>query len=351
MSTRVDGVNDMSKKRFATMWLLAAALAACSGGTTTEDTTETAPPTTAVVETTTTVEETTTTTVPETTTTTAGTTTTGASGGEGDLSIIQEAMAQSSEQKPARIEGTMEISGMEGAGDAVLEMPFSMSVDNATGNSAIVMDFSGMAELGGAEIPAEFGDLFGDFEIRSIDGTDYIKFGFFNTFLGADTEWVSTPSEGEDVADDFGTSAPNDPAQYLDSLSDAEGEVENLGTEDLRGTQVTHYRVLVDSDYLADLSEEERAELEAQGPLPTGEFPLEVWIDDERTIHRFLMTIDGESVTEESLEGTEAFGSMTMQFDFFDFGGSVEIEAPPADQVTDMESLEGGFFGPTPSAP
>jgi hypothetical protein len=345
----------MSKKRIAIMWLLAAALAACSGGTTTEDTTDTAPSTTAVVETTTTtVAETTTTSVPATTTTAAAaapTTTTGASGGEGDLSIIQEAMAQSSEQKPARIEGTMEISGMEGAGDAVLEMPFSMSVDNATGNSAMIMDFSGMAELGGEEIPAELGDLFGDFEIRSIDGTDYIRFGFFNTFLGADTDWVSTPSEGDDVADDFGTSAPNDPAQYLDSLSDAEGDVEELGTEELRGTQVTHYRVLVDADYLADLSEEERAELEAQGPLPTGEFPLEVWIDDERTIHRFLMTIDGGSVTQESLDGTEAFGTMTMQFDFFDFGDSVEIEAPPADQVTDMESLEGGFFGPTPSVP
>lgn len=326
---------------------LALALVACGDDGSAETTVSTTPQETTTIqaETTTTVSETTTTQADTTTTTTTPeTTSTAASEASGDLSTIQSAMDQTSQLEPARVEGVMSVSGMEGTGGATFEMPFSVAIDNETGNSSMVMDFSGMAEIAGEEIPAEFSDLFGEFEIRTVDGVDYIKFGFLNMFMGAETEWVSTPNEGEELAQDFGTSAPNDPTQYLESLSDVEGQVEDLGREELRGTEVTHYRLQVDAEsYLSDLSEEERAELNQQGPLPTGQFPLELWIDDDGLVHRFLMTIDGSAVAEESVAEGESFDTMTMQFDFFDFGGSVTIEAPPADQVTDLDSLEGGF--------
>lgn len=329
---------------------LTVALAACAGEAEVDTTTSTAPAeTTTTVADTTTTEADTTTTEAQTTTTAAETTTTSGSEATGDLSAIQSALAQSSELQPARVEGLMTISGMEGAGQTTVEMPFSLSIDNETGNSAMVMDFSGMADVAGEELPPEFADMFGEFEIRTVDGVDYIKFGFLNMFMGAETEWVSTPSEGEDVAGDFGATAPDDPTAYLESFSDIEGQVEDLGREDLRGIEVTHYRVQVDSDsYLSQLSPEEREELEAQGPLPTGTFPLELWIDDDGVVHRFSMTVDGNAVVEESVGEGETFETMTMQFDFFDFGGSVSIEAPPADQVTDIESLENAFgFGTT----
>lgn len=333
--------------------LVALAVAAC-GGDAADDTTSTtaAEPATTAAAPDTTEAAAPTTTAGDTTTTTEATTTTSGSEATGDLSVVQSALSQSADAAPSRVEGTISVIGMEDMEGAAFELPFSATVDAESGNSAVVMDFTGMGEIAGEEIPAEFGDLFGEFEIRTVDGTDYIKFGFFTTFLGSETEWVSQPSTTEDdLADDFGTTAPNDPTAYLESLSDAEGSVEVLGREDVRGFDTTHYRVTVDAGYLESLSDEERAELEAQGPLPVEEFPLELWVDDDGLVHRMRIEVLGDAVaeTDEDLEG---FESMTMVFDYFDFGQSVTIEPPPADQVTPIDELSGGFgLGSVPTTP
>lgn len=324
-------------------------VAACGSGTG-ETTTSTVPSTTAAPEVTTTTAG-----AETTTTTTAGeTTTTAAPEATGDLGLIQAAMAQSAESAPSRIEGTISMTGVD-AGDGSLidvDMPFSVRTDPATGDTAMVMDFGAMAEaMGGAgEVPAEMADLLGEMEVRQIGETVYLKFPFLTGFMGAETEWVSMPAEeGGDLTGGMsGGANPSDPTSFLDSLSEANGTVDEVGPEDVRGISTTKYRVVIDENWQDQLSPEQLAELEEQGPLPETSFPMDLWIDDDGLVQRMAMEVTAEDVAESAGEGTEDFQSMTMTFDFFDFGQPVTIEAPPADQVTDFADMEGAFGTPAP---
>ena len=315
-------------------------LAACSSGA--SDATSSTAPTTAAAG-----EPTTTSTVAETTTTTiAATTTTGAAPqATGDLSVIQAAMAKSAESAPSRIEGVISMVGVD-PGDGVpvdIEMPFSVQTDAATGNTAMVMDFGAMAGAMGStgEMPAEVAELMGSMEVRQIGDTVYLKFPLITAFMGAQTEWVSMPAEeGAGLAGSMGAgAAPSDPTSFLGSLSDAEGTVEELGSEDVRGFSTTRYRVVVDDSWREQLTAEELADLEAQGPLPETSFPMDLWIDGDGLVHRMAMDVTSEDVP----ESEDEFESMTMTFDFFDFGQTVTIEPPPADQVTDVSEVAGPF--------
>lgn len=326
----------LKPKKLSLALALALVVAAC-GGAAEESTT------TAVEETTTTTAaESTTTTAPITSTTTPATTTSEAGGSEtsGDLAALQSAMAQTVESAPSRVEGVIRMVGLADAPVSEVEMPFSVITDPATGDSSMVMDFGAMAAIGGEEIPPEMADLMGSMEVREIGDTVYMKFPFFTAFLGAETEWVSMPAEQSDMADDVTpNTAPSDPGAFLESFKEAEGEVEVVGPEEIRGISTTHYRIMIDEQWAETLTEEEMGDLEEQGFSPDATFPLDLWVDDDGLVHR--MSIVAEASQLEDAEGE--FESMAMTFDFFDFGEPVTIEPPPADQVTDMEELMGGF--------
>jgi hypothetical protein len=325
----------MKSKMLSVVLALALVLAACGGGA--EETT-----TTAAENTTTTEGSPTSTAASYTTSTSAATTSTEAGGSEasGDLAALQAAMAQTVESAPSRVEGVIRMVGLADAPVSEVEMPFSVVTDPATGDSSMVMDFGAMATIGGEEIPPEMADLMGSMEVREIGDTVYMKFPFFTAFLGADTEWVSMPAEQSDMADDVTpNTAPTDPGAFLESFQEAEGEVEVVGPEEIRGISTTHYRIMIDEQWAETLTEEEMGDLEEQGFSPDATFPLDLWVDDDGLVHR--MSIVAEASQLEDAEGE--FESMTMTFDFFDFGQPVTIEPPPADQVTDMDELMGGF--------
>jgi hypothetical protein len=214
--------------------------------------------------------------------------------------------------------------------------------DPVSGNTAMTMDLSSMGAAMGEDTPPELADLFGKLEIRQIDDTVYLSFPFFTAFLGAETDWIAMPADAESsVTADMGTGAtPSDPTSFLESLSKAGGQVEDLGVEDVHGFSTHHYRVIVDQDWRDQLSAEELSALEGQGPLPTGSFPLDVWVDDDGLAHRMSIEMDGGSV---ATSPDEQFDSLTMTFDFYDFGKQVTIDPPPADQVTDVADLSGPF--------
>lgn len=326
---------------------MALVLAACGGDTAAETTTST---TAADDVSSTTAEDATTTTAATTSSTGAAETTTtagGTSGVEGDLASLQRAMAQTSESAPSRVEGVIRMEGLADAPAETVEMPFSVITDPETGDNSMTMDFGAMAAIGGEEIPPEMAELMGSMEVRQIGDTVYMKFPFFTAFLGAETEWISMPAEEDSIAEDVAPgAAPSDPGSFLDSFKEAEGRVEVVGTEDVRGISTTHYQIIIDEEWMAEMSEEDIEDLEEQGFVPGAELPLNLWVADDGLVYRMSITTDASQL--EDAEGE--FESMTMTFDFFDFGKSVTIEPPPADQVTDMENLTGGF-GLPPTTP
>ncbi len=333
----------MINRRLVALVLGLALIAAACGGSATETTTTAAgaaATTTAAPETTTTAPAPTTTAPPETTTTVTETTIV-ASGG--DSAGLKAAIAQTSEVTSARMEGSFEMKGIEGVpGGIEIVMPFSGAFDTVAGNFSFIMDMSGFAAAAGDEIPPGFEDLFGEMEIRQIGETAYMRFGLFSMFIGEDVTWIELPAdEAGSAAGSFSGVSPANPADFLSALEEADANVVEVGADSVRGVATTHYLVTFDMEKLLEqATPEERAELEAQGPLPIDQLPMDIWIGDDGLIYRYVMNIDGAAVDAAPGEG---FESMVMTFEIYDYGASIDIEAPPADEVTSSDAL-GGLF-------
>lgn len=328
-------------RRFILLTVFALMVAACGGG----ETADTASTTTLGPVSTTAAAE------PTTTTTTAATTTTteAPAGESGQLAAIRAAISQSAEVTSGRMEGVIEISALaDGPVPFDISIPFGGEFDSTTGNSSFVMDLSAMAGMAGAsgeEIPAEFAGMFDEMEVRVVDGVSYIRFPLFGMMFGAQTEWVSAPEdEGASITQDFTFAHPDNPAQMLEKFEDADAEVTEVGRETVNGLETTHYRVVFDSAaMLAAASPEERAEMLESGPIPDGEFPMDLWITDDGVVVRYVMEVDGSMV--EPGEAQE-FQRMVMTFDLLDVNQPVTIVAPDPADVTDLESLGAGMFTP-----
>lgn len=311
-------------------------LAACGGGQGESDpTTTTAGATTTSTAANTTVPEPTTTTVPSTTTTVEA---------SGTASLMAQLNADG-EITSARVEGSIEMTGLDesttGLSEAVIL--FSSTFDTTTGNTSFLMDMSSLMGSVEADESDPFGGLaagmFSEMEFRQIGDTAYLKFPFLTAMMGSETEWVSMPAdEGEAFASDFST-LPTDPNEIIETFDAQGASIEEVGTETVNGVTAIHYRITLDTEAM-DLSAAEEAELADSGVLAAGVIPMDIWISEDGYMVRMIMEIDGSGM---AAAPEEQFETMTMRYDFFDINGDVVIEEPPADQVTPMEDLEGGF--------
>lgn len=287
---------------------------------------------------------------PATTTSTAPSTTTSTtiqkieeSGPDPIFSLADAA----SEILSARIEGVIEMTGLDeaSAGLSEVSMTFTTSFDTRTGNTSFLMDMSSM--LDGLETDESdpftdmFAEMLGEIEFRQIGETAYMRYPFFTAMLGSETPWVSMPAdEGQSFSSDFET-MPTDPYGLLDTFEWEGVTVEELGTETVNGVEAVHYELSLDVEAM-DLSEEEKAELAASGVFAKGVIPMEIWISEDGYMVRMIMEIDGSGI---DLPPEEQFDTMVMRYDVFDVNGEVTIDPPPDSQVTPIEELEQGFLG------
>jgi hypothetical protein len=134
-----------------------------------------------------------------------------------------------------------------------------------------------------------------------------------------------------------------DPTSGLGLLRGADSVVA-VGTEDVRGTPTTHYRLVVNLDKaIADAPESQRDALSKLADVYTiHTFPADVWLDSDGRVRRLQQTIDPSSVR--LPPGTSAAGNpftapVTTTFEMYDFGHPVDAKIPPADQTTDLSQL------------
>jgi len=262
------------------------------------------------------------------------------------LAAVQLAMSNTVAAPPARIDGLIEMSGsVPDLGDITVSIPFSSSFDTVTGDGHMSMDFSEMAQTMGDEIPPELAGMFDRFEVRQVGDTAYMQFGVLTMMFGAETPWIAMPAEdGQGFAQDFSSGvSPYDATSLLDSLTQAGGEVAVVGSEVLRGADTTRYRVVFDIDDLASLDPDAYAEIQDAVAVGFDELPMDLWIDDQDRIHRYLFEVSGADLGDFGADDT--LGHMRVQFDFSDYGGRVEVQPPPADQVTDIADLDDLFGG------
>jgi hypothetical protein len=102
-------------------------------------------------------------------------------------------------------------------------------------------------------------------------------------------------------------------------------KLELLGTEEVDGTETNHYRITMDpTQYLKAMEFPA-----AMADMMPQELVTEMWVDADNLPRKFSQTIDlpatgGGAGTTSTTEGT-----------YSDFGTDVEIEAPPAGEVTE----------------
>jgi hypothetical protein len=130
-----------------------------------------------------------------------------------------------------------------------------------------------------------------------------------------------------------------DPSEALNWLRAAGDDVEEVGTEEVRGAETTHYRATIDLRRVDDLvpsrqREATRRSIESMIEL-TGqtEIPTEVWIDADGRVRRYRYTQRFPAA------GTGAIVEPTITTEFFDFGVEVDAEPPPRGEVTDVVEL------------
>jgi len=181
-------------------------------------------------------------------------------------------------------------------------------------------------------------------QIRVVDGVMYVSSPRVRVPGGA--HWVKiTPADikaDTTLGSQLGNSDPSSGLQYL-SAANAKPQV--VGTEQLDGTKVTHYRFTIDVKRLLD-TEAQGAKALGVGNLAAGlaqfgkmvdltKLPAEAWIDGAGRVHRVTLTI---SVSEGG-ETAQAVDDIR----YSRFGEPLHLAAPPTNDVVPF-SQDPTFF-------
>jgi hypothetical protein len=266
---------------------------------------------------------------------------------------LSQAATSSADARSGRFAFSLEMS-MPGA-----EKPFAFAgegaFDASTDRAELSFDFSSFAELLGGLFagfagPGTKAPDFGDpsaWQIEAVQDGDvvYMRFPAVSSELPAGKSWVRVAAGEKADLQGFDFSqledlAANDPRELLDVLRAAGGEIETVGTEDLRGTSTTHYRVtvnLAEYEKLVPASEREEPDSMAGDLLEQSgleELPVDIWLDGEGFVRKLGMSFSSEQ------PGTTEMVDGSMTFELWDYGETVDIELPPAAQVVDAATLD-----------
>jgi hypothetical protein len=152
--------------------------------------------------------------------------------------------------------------------------------------------------------------------------------------LPSDKSWVKMDLEklGQHVGLDLEQlmqAQQADPSQglkYLEGLT----EVQAVGHEEIRGVSTTHYKGVVDLKSLAAKYPELQPSIDQLvKQAGISRIPMEAWIDENNLVRQM----------KESFDAAGATTAMTIQL--YDFGTTVDVSPPPADETIDLTQLIG----------
>ncbi len=141
--------------------------------------------------------------------------------------------------------------------------------------------------------------------------------------LGTGEKWVKI-----DLSDPnslFGMIGKATDPEVMFKAMESPKKLELIGSEDVDGTPTHHYRITMDpTQYIAAMEFPA-----AMADMLPKELVTEMWVDADHLPRKFAQTIEvpavaGGAATSSTTEGT-----------YTDIGTDLEIEAPPADQVTE----------------
>jgi hypothetical protein len=256
-------------------------------------------------------------------------------GGDDPVEVVRAAATKTAGADSSHIALTVEMEGADPAASGTITATGAFRFDPPLGT--MTMDMSGIPGAAGM----------GTME-AVVDGTVvYMKFpAEIAAQLPGGKAWVKLDMAtiGDQVGVDFAQlmqTSQSDPTQALQYLQGASDDIEEVDEEQVRGVDTTHYRGTVDLRRAA--AQYEGAQREALESaielLGTDSTLIDVWIDDDGLARKMHYSIDLTKASNGEV------GTTSYTFEMFDFGVEVDVEPPPADQVTDLASLFGGAAG------
>lgn len=236
--------------------------------------------------------------------------------------------------------------------------PFALSgegaFDSANERASSAVDMSSLAKLlgrfvagfgsFGATDPPDFDDPAGwKIEVVRDGDVGYVRIPAIDDQLPEGKTWVRGTA-GDVRAGGFSfkeldSFTQNDPRDMLEALRGLTGDIETVGTEDLRGVETTHYRAHLDPAELANEAARKGADAPSlfdhlSGQSGVTDVPLDVWIDANGLVRKLSVDVDAP-------DATGKIGHVSLAFELWDYGEPVEIAVPPASQVVDASALHG----------
>jgi hypothetical protein len=218
--------------------------------------------------------------------------------------------------------------------DDPLTVPGSGEFDYAAKEGRLTMDYGSVLSAAGRS-----GN--GDMEILTKGSVYYVKWPLLSSVVKAKTPWVSFDITKLDEISGIDTSSlrsvnQGDPSQTLVYLK-AAGTVEDQGTEDIDGTSTTQYHAVIDLNRIPGLAPADQRDAVAASvrtlkeTYGINELPLDVWVDDDGLPRKLFYEIST------TVQGTDVKTSLEMKLS--DYGINVDVQPPPASQVTDLATL------------
>jgi hypothetical protein len=215
-----------------------------------------------------------------------------------------------------------------------LTVPGSGEFDYAAKEGRLTMDYGSVLSAAG-----QSGN--GDMEILTKGSVYYVKWPLLSSAVKAKTPWISFDITKLDQITGIDTSSlrsvnQGDPSQTLVYLK-AAGMVEDQGTEDVDGVPTTKYHAVIDLNRIPGLAPADQRDAVAASvktlkeTYGISELPLDVWVDDNglprKLFYEISTTVQGSKV------------KTTLEMKLSDYGTSVDVQPPPASQVTDLATL------------
>jgi hypothetical protein len=136
--------------------------------------------------------------------------------------------------------------------------------------------------------------------------------------------------------------AGSDPTQALALLKGVSSNIREVGTEQVRGADTTHYKVTLDlrkaANQQSQAARKQVARFLEQSQVRS--VPADVWVDGGGRLRRMRYAM--------KLKPSGTTGTVTVRtsMEVFDFGTAVTVARPPASQVVDFaDLLQGGATG------
>jgi hypothetical protein len=138
----------------------------------------------------------------------------------------------------------------------------------------------------------------------------------------------------------------DDPATILSYLKQASSNgLHRSGTASIRGVPTTQYTATIDLDKVAAAQGAKagaviKAEVKTLG---TSKYPISVWVDHQGLVRQLSFHLTASpSLSIAGSSATSLHISVAATMQFYDFGTTTKVTAPPASQTTDITTVVEG---------